>query len=77
MQKMLSASNKASLELRLKMLVPRERETFELLIFGYDNTELLETLKISLPTTKQYKTAVLRKLIISSLAEHFDLQRLS
>ncbi|MCX7105474.1 MAG: LuxR C-terminal-related transcriptional regulator [Methylococcales bacterium] len=77
MQKMLSESNKASLELRLKILAPRERETFELLIFGYDNTELLETLKISLPTTKQYKTAVLRKLNISSLAEHFDLQRLS
>ncbi len=77
MQKRLCASNKASLESRLKILAPRERETYELMILGYNNTEILETLKISLPTTKQYKTAVMRKLNISSLAELIDLQRLS
>ncbi|MEI6270077.1 MAG: response regulator [Methylococcaceae bacterium] len=77
MQNTLCASNKASLESRLKILAPRERETYELMILGCNNTEILETLKISLPTTKQYKTAVMRKLNISSLAELLDLQRLS
>jgi FixJ family two-component response regulator len=76
MQKTLCTSNKASLQSRLKILAPRERETYELMILGYNNTEILKMLKISLPTTKQYKTAVMRKLNISSLAELLDLQRL-
>ena len=76
-QKRLCASNKASFASRLKILSPRERETYELLILGYNNTEILEALHISLPTTKQYKTAVMRKLQVNSLAELINLQKIS
>ena len=76
-QKRLCASNKASFASTLKILSPRERETYELLILGYNNTEILEALHISLPTTKQYKTAVMRKLQVNSLAELINLQKIS
>jgi FixJ family two-component response regulator len=76
-QKRLCASNKASLASRLQILSPRERETYELLILGYNNSEILEALHISLPTAKQYKTAVMRKLNVNSLAELINLQQLS
>jgi len=68
-QNIQSAINKASLETQLLVLSPREREVYELMILGYNNPEILETLNISLPTTKQYKAAVMRKLNISSLSE--------
>jgi FixJ family two-component response regulator len=76
-QKRLCASNKASLVSRLQILSPRERETYELLILGYNNSEILEALHISLPTAKQYKTAVMRKLNVNSLAELINLKQLS
>ncbi len=76
-QKRLCASNKASLASRLQILSPRERETYELLILGYNNSEILEALHISLPTAKQYKTAVMRKLNVNSLAELINLKQLS
>jgi FixJ family two-component response regulator len=75
-QKKLCASNKASFASRLKILSPREREIYELLILGYNNTEILEALHISLPTTKTHKTAVMRKLQVNSLAELINLQKL-
>jgi len=68
-QNIQSANNKASLETQLLVLSAREREVYELMILGYNNPEILETLNISLPTTKQYKAAVMRKLNISSLSE--------
>jgi DNA-binding CsgD family transcriptional regulator len=40
-----------------------------LLVKGYNNTEILNTLNISLPTTKQYKSEVMRKLNLNSLSE--------
>jgi len=76
-QKNACASNKASLALKLKILSPRERETYDLLILGYNNAELLNSLKLSLPTIKQYKAEVMRKLQIGSLSELIDLQRIS
>ena len=76
-QNIQSAINKESLEKQLLVLSPREREVYELMILGYNNPEILETLNISLPTTKQYKAAVMRKLNISSLSELIDLERLS
>ena len=76
-QKILGLHNKASLTSLLKILSPRERETYELLILGYNNTEILEALHISLPTTKQYKMTVMRKLKVNSLAELLNLQRVS
>ena len=74
-QKRLCASNKASFTSRLKILSPREREIYELLILGYNNTEILETLRVSLPTAKQYKVAVMRKLKIKSLSALISLDR--
>jgi FixJ family two-component response regulator len=71
------AMNKASLELQLSVLSPREKEVYELMTLGYNNTEILETLNISLPTAKQYKAEVMRKLKMSSLSELIDLDRLS
>lgn len=54
---------------QLQKLSPREREVFYLLAKGYNNTEILTTLDISLPTTKQYKSEVMRKLNLHSLSE--------
>lgn len=70
------AIKKASLEIRLNILSPRERDAYELMILGYNNTQILETLNLSLSTTKQYKAGVMRKLQLSSLSDLLDLQRL-
>lgn len=47
---------------------------FDLLIMGYNNAQIMKTLGISLPTTKQYKSAVMRKLRVSSLSELIEMQ---
>ena len=60
--------SQAHFELQLKGLAPREREVFELLAIGFNNAQIQEKLQISLPTTKQYKSEVMRKLNLSSLA---------
>jgi FixJ family two-component response regulator len=60
--------DKATLEERLKALSRREREVFELLAIGFNNAQIQEKLQISLPTAKQYKSEVMRKLNLSSLA---------
>jgi two-component system, LuxR family, response regulator FixJ len=57
------------LEVKLKSLSPRERQVFELLVKGHNNKEIMEALGISLPTTKQYKSEVMYKLRVRSLAE--------
>jgi len=75
MQTIQSAINKSSLETRLMVLTPRERDVYDLMILGYNNTEILEALSISLPTAKQYKVAVMRKLKIKSLSALIDLDR--
>lgn len=54
---------------KLQKLSPRESEVFYLLVKGYNNAEILSTLNISLPTTKQYKSEVMRKLNLNSLSE--------
>jgi len=53
----------------LNNLSPRERQVFELLSIGYGNKELMEELKLSLPTVKEYKSEVMYKLQLNSLAE--------
>jgi len=53
----------------LKKLSPRENQVYELLKKGYSNSELAQTLGISLETTKQYKQEVMRKLELKSLSE--------
>ncbi len=76
-QNIQSAINKASLALQLSVLSTREREVYELLILGYNNNEILETLNISLATAKQYKAAVMSKLKMNSLSDLIDLERSS
>ena len=60
---------------KLKILSPRERQVFELLSQGFGNKELMEILNISLPTVKQYKSEVMYKLRLRSLAELIALNR--
>jgi FixJ family two-component response regulator len=60
---------------RLKILSPRERQVFDLLSQGLKNNELMEALGISLPTVKQYKSEVMYKLRLRSLAELIALQK--
>lgn len=50
-------------------LAPREREVMDLLVKGFSNAEIMDALKISLPTAKQYKSQLMRKLGVRSLSE--------
>lgn len=54
---------------KLAVLSPREREVFRLLARGMNNTQIVEALSVSLPTAKQYKSEVMRKLGFDSLAD--------
>ncbi len=60
---------KNSLVAALKTLSPRECQVFDLLAKGYANRELVEALGISLPTVKEYKSEVMHKLRLRSIAE--------
>lgn len=61
--------DRQTLEGKLDGLTRREREVFMLLIKGHNNAEIMQALNLSLPTTKQYKGAVMKKLGVSSLAQ--------
>lgn len=63
-----SRDHKKDLQYRLSLLSPREREVFFLLARGFSNQEIVRDLEISLPTAKQYKAEVMRKLDIQSLS---------
>ena len=60
---------KSAFDQKIKVLSPRELQVFHLLAIGLNNTELMERLKISLPTVKQYKSEVMYKLRLRSIAE--------
>ena len=60
---------KAQLTESLKILSPRERQVFELMAKGYGNKELVEALGVSLSTVKEYKSEMMHKLRLRSLAE--------
>jgi two-component system, LuxR family, response regulator FixJ len=64
-----TALENTAYESQLRTLSRRERQVFELLAAGYSNAELVKTLGISLPTAKQYKAEVMRKLNLRSLSE--------
>ena len=57
----------------LKTLSPRELQVFNLLVKGYGNKELVNALGISLSTVKEYKSEVMYKLRLRSLAELISL----
>ena len=64
---------KVNLMALLKNLSPRENQLYELLLQGLNNSELMEKMNISLPTVKQYKSEVMRKLGTKSLSELINL----
>lgn len=60
---------KVAFEQKIKILSPRELQTFNLLLLGFNNTQIVNELGVSLPTAKQYKSAVMYKLGLRSVAE--------
>jgi FixJ family two-component response regulator len=56
-------------EKELSKLSPRQVEAYNLLVKGLGNRELSIALSVSLPTAKQYKSEVMRKLGCRSLSE--------
>jgi FixJ family two-component response regulator len=60
---------RAGIEQALSTLSPRECEVHRLLLQGYGNAEIVGALGISLATAKQYKSQVMRKLGVRSLAQ--------
>ena len=64
---------KVNLMALLKNLSPRENQLYELLLQGLNNSELMGKMNISLPTVKQYKSEVMRKLGTKSLSELINL----
>jgi len=64
---------KTRLDEALKTLSPRELQVFNLLAKGYGNKELVNALGISLSTVKEYKSEVMYKLRLRSLAELISL----
>ena len=64
-----------NLNFLLKNLSPREFEVYNLLLQGLNNQELIDKLHLSLPTVKQYKSEVMRKLKVNSLSKLIELDR--
>jgi two-component system response regulator TtrR len=66
MQHLIKAARAAQARAQLS---PREAQVHELMLKGYNNREIMDALQISLPTAKQYKSEVMRKLGARSLSE--------
>ena len=64
-----------NLNLLIENLSPREREVYKLLLKGHNNQELIDKLHLSLPTVKQYKSEVMRKLNVKSLSRLIELAK--
>lgn len=65
---------RSRLQQAMSHLSPREREVYHLLIKGYSNGEIMDALRVSLPTAKQYKSRVMHKLGARSLSQLMNLQ---
>ena len=74
-QRMILLQSFSIFEASLSKLSPRERSVYELLTSGANNSEITQTLGISLPTAKQYKSEVMRKLGLKSLSELLSFHR--
>lgn len=66
---MMTLIEQARFDESLQHLTPRERQVLELLRQGYNNAEIMDSLQISLPTAKQYKSQLMRKLGARSLSQ--------
>ena len=64
-----------NLNLLIENLSPREHEVYKLLLKGHNNQELIDKLHLSLPTVKQYKSEVMRKLNVKSLSKLIELAK--
>lgn len=62
-----------SLSQKLNALTNREFEVYQLLLKGFNNQEIMSELNLALPTTKQYKVQIMRKLEIKSFSELIEL----
>ncbi len=60
---------------RVTRLAPREREALQLLLAGFGNKEISKKLGISYATAKQYKSNIMMKLDVHSMAELIELMR--
>lgn len=60
---------KLNLEAKLEKLSPRERMVYDLLREGFSNPQLVDRMGISMPTVKEYKANVFRKLEVEHLSE--------
>ena len=65
----------AILDEKLLLLTPREAEVYRLMLKGCNNAEIMSSLHLSLPTTKQYKSAVMRKLGVQTLSQLLALSK--
>lgn len=74
-QQMRQMIEQARFEEALKELSRREREVMDLLVMGFSNQEIMDKLSISLPTAKQYKSMVMRKLNLRSLSQLIQLHQ--
>lgn len=72
-QLMRSMIEKSRFNESLRQLSPRECQVHTLLLKGMNNAEIMTQLHISLPTAKQYKSEVMRKLGVRSLAQLIEL----
>ncbi len=72
---MRSMIERARFDESMSHLAPREREVMDLLVRGFVNAEIVDALNISLPTAKQYKSQLMRKLGVRSLSELMKLYR--
>jgi FixJ family two-component response regulator len=72
-QLMRNMIDKARFNESLRQLSPRECQVHRLLLKGMNNAEIMAQLHISLPTAKQYKSEVMRKLGVRSLSQLIEL----
>lgn len=72
-QNILNVNRQARFNEARKMLSERECRIHDLLIRGYNNQEIMAAMSIALPTAKQYKSEVMKKLGVRTLAQLMEM----